>query len=115
MGIIGIYTVRYSDSKNGIILHRDQGSQYTSKEFTDYCSAHTVARTNCSPTLRIMFCFGTIPSVLTLLTMVLPLGRNAWLDLLGEGVTILIDENTEAGAGGQKKRRYVSEIRVTKF
>ena len=40
-----------------------------------------------------MFCFGTIPSDLIRLTMVLPLGRNAWLDLLGEGVTILIDEN----------------------
>ena len=40
-----------------------------------------------------MFCFGTIPSDLIRLTMVLPLGRNAWLDLLGEGVTILLDEN----------------------
>lgn len=46
--------------------------------------------------MRITFCFGTIPSDLTLLTTVLPLGRNAWLDLLGEGVTILIDENNIA-------------------
>ena len=30
--------------KNGIILHSDQGSQYTSKEFTDYCSAHNVTQ-----------------------------------------------------------------------
>ena len=30
--------------KNGVILHSDQGSQYTSKEFTDYCSAHNVTQ-----------------------------------------------------------------------
>ena len=29
--------------------------------------------------------------------MVLHLGRNAWLDLLGEGVTILIDKNKYNG------------------
>lgn len=28
--------------KNGVVLHSDRGSQYTSKEFTDYCSAHNV-------------------------------------------------------------------------
>ena len=30
--------------KNGVILHSDQGSQYTSKEFTDYCSAHNITQ-----------------------------------------------------------------------
>ena len=30
--------------KNGIILHSGHGSQYTSKEFTDYCSAHNVTQ-----------------------------------------------------------------------
>ena len=30
--------------KNSVILHSDQGSQYTSKEFTDYCSAHNVTQ-----------------------------------------------------------------------
>lgn len=30
--------------KNGVILHSDQGSQYTSKEFTDYCSAHNLTQ-----------------------------------------------------------------------
>lgn len=30
--------------KNGVVLHSDQGSQYTSKEFTDYCSAHNVTQ-----------------------------------------------------------------------
>ena len=30
--------------KNGVILHSDRGSQYTSKEFTDYCSAHNVTQ-----------------------------------------------------------------------
>ena len=30
--------------KNGIILHSDRGSQYTSKKFTDYCSAHNVTQ-----------------------------------------------------------------------
>ena len=30
--------------KNGVILHSDRGSQYTSKEFTDYCSAHNLTQ-----------------------------------------------------------------------
>lgn len=30
--------------KNGVILHSDQGSQYTSKEFTDYCSDHNITQ-----------------------------------------------------------------------
>ena len=30
--------------KNGVILHSDQGSQYTSKEFADYCSAHNITQ-----------------------------------------------------------------------
>jgi len=30
--------------KNGVILHSDQGSQYNSKEFTDYCSAHNITQ-----------------------------------------------------------------------
>ena len=38
-------------------------------------------------------CYGTIPSDLIRSITVLPLGRNAWLDLLGEGVTILLDKN----------------------
>ena len=29
---------------NGVILHSDRGSQYTSKEFTDYCSAHNLTQ-----------------------------------------------------------------------
>lgn len=30
--------------KNGIILHSDQGSQYTSKEFTDFCTTHNITQ-----------------------------------------------------------------------
>ena len=30
--------------KNGVVLHSDRGSQYTSKEFTDYCSAYNVTQ-----------------------------------------------------------------------
>lgn len=30
--------------KSGVILHSDQGSQYTSKEFTDYCSDHYITQ-----------------------------------------------------------------------
>ena len=30
--------------KNGVILHSDQGSQYTSKEFIDFCSKHGITQ-----------------------------------------------------------------------
>jgi len=47
-------------------------------------------------------CSSIIPSDLILSTMVLLHGRNAWLNLLGEGVTILIDENSNNQSGAIK-------------
>ena len=31
-------------AENGVILHSDRGSRYTSKEFTDYCSDHNITQ-----------------------------------------------------------------------
>ena len=53
-----------------------------------------VLRINYSLTLTLTSCSGIIPSDLTPLTTVLPLGSNVWLDLLGDSVTILLDKNT---------------------
>lgn len=35
---------RYKPSKDGLILHSDQESQYTSKEFTDFCTANAITQ-----------------------------------------------------------------------
>lgn len=41
---LAIRTLEKNPNPNGLVLHSDQGSQYTSKEFTDFCAALNITQ-----------------------------------------------------------------------